>query len=64
MCKYSWRVPDNIEINNQEEVFKIKVTFDTRGLYGKVTGTRSFTINRASGIFPGQRDDVMEIPMQ
>jgi len=29
-----------------QEVFSVKVTFDTHELYGKVTGTRQVTICR------------------
>ncbi len=43
-CGYSWRVPDKIKINGSQEIFNVKVKFDTKQLYGKVTATRKFVI--------------------
>jgi len=43
---FEWRVPQDLDLKTDEEVFTIKVTFDTQGLYGKVKGTRQVTIYR------------------
>ena len=39
-------MPENLELNGNEETFTIKVEFDTRELYGKVVGTREITVCR------------------
>jgi len=39
-------VPENLELNGNEETFTIKVEFDTRELYGRVVGTREVTVYR------------------
>lgn len=44
MCAYSWRVPEDLEIVDDEETFTIRVIYDTRELYGKVEASRQFSI--------------------
>jgi len=39
-------VPDDIELEGDEETFTITATYDTRELYGTVTGTREITVYR------------------
>jgi len=39
-------VPENLKLDEDEETFIIKVTYDTQELYGIVTGTRQFTVCR------------------
>jgi hypothetical protein len=41
-----WQVPEDLKLNGNEETFTITVTYDTRELYGTVTGARQFTIYR------------------
>jgi hypothetical protein len=41
-----WQVPEDLKLSGNEETFAITVTYDTRELYGTVTGTRQFTIYR------------------
>ena len=43
---YSWRVPEELKLDGDEETFTITVTYDTRELYGTVTGTRTFAVCR------------------
>jgi len=39
-------VPNNLKINGSEEKFYIKVKYDTKQLYGKVTASRQIVIYR------------------
>jgi hypothetical protein len=39
-------VPNDLKLNADEEVFTIEVSWDTRELYGKVTGTQQILICR------------------
>jgi hypothetical protein len=39
-------VPNDLKLNGNEETLTITVTYDTRELYGTVTGTRQLTIHR------------------
>ncbi|MHC4165611.1 MAG: hypothetical protein ACYSWQ_01495 [Planctomycetota bacterium] len=43
---YSWRVPENLQLDGNEEIFTIRVEYDTKELYGKVSATRKMTICR------------------
>ncbi|MHC4169186.1 MAG: hypothetical protein ACYSWQ_19720 [Planctomycetota bacterium] len=43
---YSWRVPQNLQLNGNEETFTIRVEYDTKELYGKISATRKITICR------------------
>ncbi len=43
---YSWRVPNDLKLNGNEETFNVQVQYDTLELYGKVTATRQFVIYR------------------
>ncbi|MEN6575479.1 MAG: hypothetical protein ABFD90_03985 [Phycisphaerales bacterium] len=44
--RYSWRVPGDLQLGGDEEIFTIKVVYETYELYGTVTGTREFTISK------------------
>jgi hypothetical protein len=39
-------VPEDLEIDGDEETLTINVVYDTLELYGTVTGTRRFTVYR------------------
>jgi hypothetical protein len=39
-------VPNDLKIRGWRDTFTIEVTFDTRDLYGTVTGKRKITIGR------------------
>jgi hypothetical protein len=43
---FEWRVPQDLDLKTDQEVFTIKVTFDIQELYGKVKGTRQVMICR------------------
>jgi len=43
---YTWRVPDDLEINGDEEELTVTVTYETQKLYGKVTGQRKIKIRK------------------
>lgn len=43
---YSWRVPENLKLDGDQETFTIRVTYETYELYGTVTGTREFTVSK------------------
>jgi hypothetical protein len=37
-------VPEDIELNGEEEKFTITVSYNTKQLYGKVSAQREFTV--------------------
>jgi hypothetical protein len=39
-------VPQDLKISGDEEIFTIRVHYETQQLYGKVTGTREVVICR------------------
>jgi hypothetical protein len=39
-------VPNDLKLSGNEETFNVKVIFNTKDLYGKVTGTRQIVICR------------------
>jgi hypothetical protein len=39
-------VPNDLKLDGDEETFTVEVTYDTRELYGTVTGKRQITISR------------------
>ncbi|MGB2861987.1 MAG: hypothetical protein WBC05_01560 [Sedimentisphaerales bacterium] len=39
-------MPNDLKLSGNEETFNVKVIFDTKELYGKVTGTRQIVISR------------------
>jgi len=39
-------VPNDLKLDAKEEPLTITVTYDTRELYGTVTGSRRFTVYR------------------
>jgi hypothetical protein len=41
-----WRIPKDLELKGDEEVFTIKATFETEELYGTVKATRQVTVCR------------------
>jgi hypothetical protein len=41
-----WQVPQDLKLDGDQEAFTIEVTYDTRELYGTVTGKRRITISR------------------
>jgi hypothetical protein len=43
---YKWRVPDDLEINGDEEELTVTVTYETQKLYGKVTAQRKIKIRK------------------
>jgi len=45
-CGYSWRVPNDLKLNGNEETFNVQVQHDMLELYGTVTATRQFVIYR------------------
>jgi hypothetical protein len=46
LCRYSWRVPNDLKIDGEQETFTIEVTYDTRELYGTVKGKREIIVHR------------------
>lgn len=54
-CRFSWRVPETLEITGDAETFDIFVRYDTKALYGRVRGHREVTTFRGeqSGFDPG-----------
>jgi hypothetical protein len=46
VCAYSWRAPEDLKLDGDQETFAIQVTYDTYELYGTVTGTREFTVSK------------------
>lgn len=44
--EYSWRVPEDLKLDGDQETFTIQVTYETHELYGTVTGTREFTVSK------------------
>jgi len=45
-CGCSWRVPNDLKLNCNEETFNVQVQYDTQELYGEVTATRQCVIYR------------------
>jgi hypothetical protein len=43
---YKWRVPDDLEINGDEEEFTVTVIYETQKLYGTVTAQRKIKIRK------------------
>lgn len=43
---YMWHVPDDLEINGDEEELTVTVTYETQKLYGKVTAQRKIKIRK------------------
>ena len=43
---YNWRVPDDFQINGDEEELTVTVTYETQKLYGKVNAQRKIKIRK------------------
>jgi hypothetical protein len=43
---WTWRIPADLDLKGDEEVFTIKATFETEELYGTVKATRQVTVCR------------------
>jgi len=43
---FKWRVPDDLEINGDQEELTVTVTYETQKLYGKVTAQRKIKIRK------------------
>ena len=43
---YNWRVPDDLEINGDEEELTVTVTYETQKLYGNVSAQRKIKIRK------------------
>ena len=43
---YTWRVPDDLKINGDEEELTVTVTYDTQKLYGEVSAQRKIKIRK------------------
>jgi hypothetical protein len=42
----TWRIPKDLDLKGDEEVFTIKATFETQELYGTVKANRQVTVSR------------------